>query len=174
MGRNKLPTIPTADGPDNRTIPTAAGGPPSEVTIAAMVLEFKIGWLLQSTKPLPTSLSSLFSRKVFSANKYKAKILIPIPFGETRGGTGEEDMEWKENKKESFWDSEIENLRKMEEDTVVEEVGCSPSKEYEVGKQKVNEYENLPLKNDGNEKDEEEEKGVQSAIGFPVSYSEFV
>lgn len=37
-------------------------------------------------------------------------------------------MEWKENKKESFWDSEIENLRKMEEDTVVEEVGCCKRK----------------------------------------------
>lgn len=41
-----------------------------------------------------------------------------------------------------------------------------------MGKQKVNEYENLPLKNDGNEKDEEEEKGVQSAIGCVDSEEE--
>lgn len=38
MGRNTRDTIETADGPDSRTIPTAPGGPPNEVTMAAMVL----------------------------------------------------------------------------------------------------------------------------------------
>lgn len=71
MGRNKRPTIPTEDGPDNRTIPTAAGGPPNEVTTAAIVVEFKSGWLLETPpNPLPTAArSSLFKTSVFSNNQ---------------------------------------------------------------------------------------------------------
>ncbi|KAK9983393.1 hypothetical protein SO802_032918 [Lithocarpus litseifolius] len=38
MGRNTRDTIETAEGPESRTIPTAPGGPPNEVTMAAMVL----------------------------------------------------------------------------------------------------------------------------------------
>lgn len=45
MGRNTRDTIETADGPDSRTIPTAPGGPPNEVTMAAMVLFWFWFWL---------------------------------------------------------------------------------------------------------------------------------
>lgn len=37
-GRNTRATMATASGPDNRTIPTAVGGPPNEVTMAAIVV----------------------------------------------------------------------------------------------------------------------------------------
>ena len=36
-GRNTRPATATASGPESRTIPTAAGLPPREVTMAAMV-----------------------------------------------------------------------------------------------------------------------------------------
>ena len=64
-GRKIRATIPTADGLESLTIPTAPGGPHNEVTMAAMVLELDASW--SEYTALGPNRSSFVSTSVFSA-----------------------------------------------------------------------------------------------------------